>query len=481
MRRTDRQERITGWDQDGLESQAVGIIGSGSLAEFAVAYCAGLGTRKLVIIDNQEGQGLFLKGDSGKRVHNLEKRVKDPVSGLNPDIDVQAYDSVPVDYLLDGCAVVADLTNRKHIKESSRKIASSLPSCRTYISASAAENAFQLSVKNTASRYKHSLEDIVKKNTRTSSRERILKEVKGNRDCSSNFSYDGAQGAVPGSIGAALVAEEIRRTLMPLDVLGDRRHVRDREFSYNLLSSNRLQRSPDCSLDLKRIRKKDVLVVGAGGTGTYAALNLALLGVRSLTIADPDNITVSNLNRQMLYTLSDVGMNKANVISRRLGEISPRVKMAPIPDVVGQDSAINYSRFDLVYLCVDNPGSRKDLSTMAVWNQVPVIDAGVSPFRANVSFYMPGRTPCLNCQNSYSGQGFSRSTGCADAGDPSIVVTNALAGSLMVAESLPILCSQKDVKLRQFYYSSYRHDDYISIIEPRNRKACDCRRKNEAA
>ncbi|MDA4132880.1 MAG: ThiF family adenylyltransferase, partial [Thaumarchaeota archaeon] len=68
----------------------------------------------------------------------------------------------------------------------------------------------------------------------------------------------------------------------------------------------------------RRLARSHVLVSGLGGTGTVAALNLAIAGVGRLSLLDRDVISTENLHRQPMYTLADVGMSKAEVAAQFL-------------------------------------------------------------------------------------------------------------------------------------------------------------------
>jgi len=80
----------------------------------------------------------------------------------------------------------------------------------------------------------------------------------------------------------------------------------------------------------KKLRELTVLVAGVGGLGCFEAYLLACLGVGKLVLVDDDTISLSDLNRQVLYTPSDIGQPKVEVAARRLKEFNPDVDVKPV-------------------------------------------------------------------------------------------------------------------------------------------------------
>ena len=85
---------------------------------------------------------------------------------------------------------------------------------------------------------------------------------------------------------------------------------------------------------LERLRHKHVLVVGLGGVGAYAAEMIARTGVGRMTIVDGDKVNISNINRQLLATCSQLGRPKAEVMAARLRDINPNIELTVINEFV---------------------------------------------------------------------------------------------------------------------------------------------------
>jgi molybdopterin-synthase adenylyltransferase len=154
----------------------------------------------------------------------------------------------------------------------------------------------------------------------------------------------------------------------------------------------------DIQLRLKRSR---VCVLGLGGAGSAVAASLVASGVGSLTCVDHDTVSVSNLNRTLLYSEDDVGRRKVDVAVRRLGRLNHHV------DVRGLDRTITCSAdidelmvgHDLVVLCADEPRT-----LIGQWTNQAALRTGV-PWQICLyagpmvvtGVFVPGQTPCWQC------------------------------------------------------------------------------------
>lgn len=147
-------------------------------------------------------------------------------------------------------------------------------------------------------------------------------------------------------------------------------------------------------------------IVGAGGTGSIVAEELAHLGARSILVVDPDVVEETNLNRLVGASLSDIGRQKVLVVSDNVRRIDPECKVVAIPhNVVDNGVANRLLSCDLIFCCTDSHGSRALLNQVAYQYYIPVIDVGVAIVASRdtitsavgrVQALMPGR-PCLIC------------------------------------------------------------------------------------
>jgi len=149
-------------------------------------------------------------------------------------------------------------------------------------------------------------------------------------------------------------------------------------------------------------------VVGCGGTGSAIIQSLALLGIKSFCIIDPDTVSVTNLNRLIGATHSDINLAKVQVASRMIRSIQVEADISVIQgDVTSLSVASQLLHMDLIFSCTDTHGSRAILNQIAYQYLIPVIDMGVSITVHNeVVSHITGRVQmlssglgCLVCSN----------------------------------------------------------------------------------
>jgi len=109
---------------------------------------------------------------------------------------------------------------------------------------------------------------------------------------------------------------------------------------------------------IEKLKNANVLVVGLGGVGSFAAEFLARAGVGYLTIVDGDTVDITNVNRQQLPALhSTVGKNKVEVVAERILDINPEVQLVPINEFLSperMDEMLENNTFDYVLDCIDS-------------------------------------------------------------------------------------------------------------------------------
>jgi adenylyltransferase/sulfurtransferase len=141
-----------------------------------------------------------------------------------------------------------------------------------------------------------------------------------------------------------------------------------------------------------------VLLVGAGGLGSPAALYLAAAGVGTLGIVDFDAVDASNLQRQVLYTTADVGRPKVEVAAERLNALNPDVQVRQYPEKLEAANAERVLReYDVVLDGTDTFPSRYLTNDVCVWLGKPLVYGSVMRFEGQVSVFDAKRGPCYRC------------------------------------------------------------------------------------
>ena len=200
-------------------------------------------------------------------------------------------------------------------------------------------------------------------------------------------------------LDAVGVGSVVRRYGEPLDLQADARYDRQvRAFG---------------EAGQRRLRASRVAVVGAGGTGSIIAHQLAHLGVGQLLLIDHDIVDTTNLNRLMGATPAEVGRPKVAVASRAVSAINPGVRVEPVVgDVVDEDIAAKLLDVDFIFGCTDSMASRAVINQLAYQYLIPVIDMGVAiHVRAGNIASVTGRVQmlspglgCLVCADGIDGQ-----------------------------------------------------------------------------
>jgi adenylyltransferase/sulfurtransferase len=147
-----------------------------------------------------------------------------------------------------------------------------------------------------------------------------------------------------------------------------------------------------------RLRNAKVCVVGLGGLGSPAALQLAAMGIGFLRLVDQDVVEPSNLQRQHLYSVKFLGYPKVEVAAKRLLELNPNIRIDPLPLSLNSNNAEDIvSGMDVVVDGLDLMTPRYALNRACVKLGVPYIFGAAIMTYGNVSSILPHKTPCLEC------------------------------------------------------------------------------------
>jgi adenylyltransferase/sulfurtransferase len=142
-----------------------------------------------------------------------------------------------------------------------------------------------------------------------------------------------------------------------------------------------------------------ILIIGAGGLGSPAALYLAAAGVGSLTIYDDDEVDLSNLQRQITHYTDDIGTDKVISTQETLNKINPEVKVKAVKlRLEGTVLAKEVAAADIVLDCTDNFRSRFKINAACVEQQTALVSGAAIRFDGQVSVFNAAEgAPCYNC------------------------------------------------------------------------------------
>ena len=147
----------------------------------------------------------------------------------------------------------------------------------------------------------------------------------------------------------------------------------------------------------RKLLNSSVLLVGAGGLGSPAALYLAAAGVGRLGIIDADIVDMSNLQRQILHHVDDVGRPKVQSAVESIGQLNPDVKVEPFQALLSSENAKEIiSQYDIVVNGCDNFPTRYLVNDCCVFLKKPLVDGSIFKFEGQVTVFVPGQG-CYRC------------------------------------------------------------------------------------
>jgi adenylyltransferase/sulfurtransferase len=187
----------------------------------------------------------------------------------------------------------------------------------------------------------------------------------------------------------------------------------------------------------QKLLDANVLIVGAGGLGSPAALYLAAAGVGTLTIYDNDTVDLSNLQRQITHHTPDIGTDKVISTRQTLNQLNPEVKIRAIKQRLEGDQ-LNYEvmQADVVLDCSDNFTTRFAINSACVKQQTPLVSGAAIRFEGQVAVFTPGKnnSPCYNCLYHSDGEELQN---CATNGV--IAPLTGIIGSIQALEAMKLI------------------------------------------
>ncbi|MEY5008569.1 MAG: hypothetical protein RL764_1885 [Pseudomonadota bacterium] len=184
------------------------------------------------------------------------------------------------------------------------------------------------------------------------------------------------------------------------------------------------------------IKAAHLLVIGAGGIGSPVIQYLAAAGIGALTIVDDDVVSLSNLQRQTLYTTQDVGQPKAQVAAARVHALNPYVAVTPIETRVTAAQMPNLlDGISVVIDGSDNFATRLAVADAANAARVPLVSAAIGQFQGQLGVFRGWEAdkPCYRCFVGDAHDADDCDT-CADVGVLGAMV--GMMGSMAAMEAI---------------------------------------------
>ena len=185
-----------------------------------------------------------------------------------------------------------------------------------------------------------------------------------------------------------------------------------------------------------------VLLLGAGGLGSPAALYLAAAGVGTLGIIDMDVVDESNLQRQVLHNMDRVGERKVDSAKKTLTALNPDVDVATYDVRLGADNVLDViDGYDLIVDGTDNFPTRYLVNDASLLKRIPVVHGSIFRFEGQVTVFDPYNGPCYRCLIPEPPPA-ELAPSCAEAGV--LGVLPGIVGSIQALEAVKLLLDLGD-------------------------------------
>ncbi|MDX1691721.1 MAG: molybdopterin-synthase adenylyltransferase MoeB, partial [Acidimicrobiia bacterium] len=148
----------------------------------------------------------------------------------------------------------------------------------------------------------------------------------------------------------------------------------------------------------ERLLGARVLLIGAGGLGSPAALYLAAAGVGTIGIVDDDVVDATNLQRQVVHNMDRVGMLKVESAAETIRRLNPDVKVETYAERLNVDNVLQImGEYDVVVDGADNFPTRYLVNDASLHLRVPVVHGSIFRFEGQVTVFDPYEGPCYRC------------------------------------------------------------------------------------
>ncbi len=188
----------------------------------------------------------------------------------------------------------------------------------------------------------------------------------------------------------------------------------------------------------KKLAAARIALIGAGGLGAPAALYLAAAGVGHIRIADPDTVSLDNLQRQILFRTADVGRSKVARAQEALAALDPGVEVEPVAEAADPGTLARLlAGADLVLDGCDDFATRFAVNEAALAAGVPLVSGAVGRWDGQVGVFAPGldsSAPCYRCFVPDTPPDAER---CAEVGI--VGALTGVVGSLMALEAIKLI------------------------------------------
>lgn len=223
----------------------------------------------------------------------------------------------------------------------------------------------------------------------------------------------------------------------------------------------------------QRLADVHALVVGAGGLGSAALMYLASAGVGRITIADGDDVDLTNLQRQIVHREDSVGMNKAVSAARTLRGINSLIAIEVAPErLAGPALSQRIADADVVLDCSDNFATRHAINRACVASRKPLVSGAGIRFDGQITTFDLGRddSPCYHCL--FPDQADAEEERCAVMGVFAPLV--GIIGAMQAAEAIRVVTGVGEPLVGRMLMLDARTMDWQSVRFRRDAACAVC-------
>lgn len=225
----------------------------------------------------------------------------------------------------------------------------------------------------------------------------------------------------------------------------------------------------------QRLKASTALIAGIGGLGGTAAVYLAVAGIGKMVFAHSGNLTLSNMNRQILMRHEWIGKSRVVEAKKRIEEINPDVEVEIFDEKTTGDNAGRFlNGVDIALSARPTFHERRALNAACVKKDIPMIEAAMNGMEGYLFNVIAGKTPCLNCLYPDNDPEWE------ELGFPVLGAVSGLLGCLMSIEAIKLLTGYGRPLLSQMFLFNTLDMDFrkLNIQRDENCEVCGAGRKN---
>ncbi len=218
-----------------------------------------------------------------------------------------------------------------------------------------------------------------------------------------------------------------------------------------------------------RICTGKVLIIGAGGLGSPIALYLAAAGIGTIGIADSDKVDLSNLQRQIIHSTPDIGIDKVESAKRKILTLNPEVEVRTYPCYIDDTNILDIIKdYDFIIDATDNFQTKYLINDACVIAGKPFSHGGIVHFEGQTMTHLPG-TACFRCVFGDEPGDDDYVPTCADAGILGSVA--GILGTIQATEALKYIAGTGNLLTDKLLIADTLSMTFTKVATAKN---CDC-------